>query len=90
MRQGLGSNGVTDIRVTCHWQTRAGVHAAPGRQVLPCHPARDTPILEKLIGPVKVMIDAFQNGELDAVALSIPKLHQYDEAGTQLQSSFSR
>ena len=28
----------------------------------------DTPHLEKLIGPVKVMLDAFQNdGELDAV-----------------------
>ena len=27
----------------------------------------DTPHLEKLIGPVKVMIDAFQNGELDEV-----------------------
>ena len=30
----------------------------------------DTPHLEKLIGPVKVMLDAFQNGELDAVYLS--------------------
>ena len=29
----------------------------------------DTPHLEKLIGPVKVMIDAFQNGELDEVYL---------------------
>ena len=30
----------------------------------------DTPHLEKLIGPVKVMLDAFQNGELDAVYLT--------------------
>lgn len=30
----------------------------------------DTPHLEKLIGPVKVMIDAFQNGELDAVYIA--------------------
>ncbi len=29
----------------------------------------DAPHLEKLIGPMKVMIDAFQNGELDAVYL---------------------
>ena len=29
----------------------------------------DTPHLDKLIGPVKVMIDAFQNGELDEVHL---------------------
>ena len=30
----------------------------------------DTPHLDKLIGPVKVMLDAFQNGELDAVYLA--------------------
>lgn len=29
----------------------------------------DTPHLEKLIGPVKIMLDAFQNDELDAVYL---------------------
>jgi len=29
----------------------------------------DTPHLEKLIGPVKVMLDAFQSGELDAIYL---------------------
>ena len=33
----------------------------------------DTPHLEKLIGPVKVMIDAFQAGELDAVYLSFTR-----------------
>jgi F-type H+-transporting ATPase subunit gamma len=32
----------------------------------------DTPHLEKLIGPVKVMLDAFQNGELDAVYVATP------------------
>ncbi|HJV24211.1 MAG TPA: FoF1 ATP synthase subunit gamma, partial [Aromatoleum sp.] len=30
----------------------------------------DTPHLEKMIGPVKVMLDAFQNGELDAVYIA--------------------
>ena len=30
----------------------------------------DTPHLEKLIGPVKVMLDAFQAGELDVVYLA--------------------
>ena len=30
----------------------------------------DTPHLEKLIGPVKVMIDAVQNGELDRVYIA--------------------
>ena len=30
----------------------------------------DTPHLDKLVGPVKVMIDAFRNGELDAVHLA--------------------
>jgi hypothetical protein len=33
----------------------------------------DTPHLDKLIGPIKVMIDAFQNGELDAVYLGYTK-----------------
>ena len=33
----------------------------------------DTPHLEKLIGPVKVMLEAFQNGELDAVYLCYTK-----------------
>jgi len=33
----------------------------------------DTPHLEKLIGPVKVMLDAYQEGKLDAVYLSYTK-----------------
>ena len=33
----------------------------------------DTPHLEKLIGPVKVMLDAFQDGKLDAVYLCYTK-----------------
>ncbi len=30
----------------------------------------DTPVLENLIGPVKIMLDAFQNGELDSVYIA--------------------
>jgi F-type H+-transporting ATPase subunit gamma len=46
--------------------TRGWVSCSAGCQGgLACHPAGDTPHLEKLIGPVKVMLDAFQNGELD-------------------------
>jgi F-type H+-transporting ATPase subunit gamma len=33
----------------------------------------DTPHLEKLIGPVKVLLDAYQEGQLDAVYLSYTK-----------------
>jgi F-type H+-transporting ATPase subunit gamma len=33
----------------------------------------DTPHLDKLIGPVKVMIDAFQAGELDVVHIAYTK-----------------
>ena len=33
----------------------------------------DTPHLEKLIGPVKVLLDAYQEGKLDAVYLSFTK-----------------
>jgi F-type H+-transporting ATPase subunit gamma len=33
----------------------------------------DTPHLEKLIGPVKVMLDKFQNGELDAVHIAFTR-----------------
>ena len=41
----------------------------------------DTPHLDKLIGPVKVLLDAYPEGKLDAVYLCYTKLHQHDEAG---------
>ena len=41
----------------------------------------DTPHLEKLIGPVKVQLDAYMKGEIDALYISHP-LHQHHEAGT--------
>ena len=41
----------------------------------------DAPQLDKLIGPVKVMLDAFAEGRLDAVLPVLHALHQHDEAG---------
>ena len=64
------SKGVTDIRVTCIGNKGLGFMQRLGAKVI-SHVTQlgDTPHLEKLIGPVKVMIDAFQNGELDEVHL---------------------
>ena len=63
--------GVTEIRATCignkgyGFMQRMGVNVASHAVQL-----GDTPHLEKMIGPVKVILDAFQNGELDAVYLA--------------------
>ena len=64
------SKGVTDMRVTCIGNKGLGFMQRLGAKVV-SHVTQlgDTPHLEKLIGPVKVMIDAFQNGELDEVHL---------------------
>src|SRR5574343_407997 len=62
------SKGVTDIRVTCIGNKGLGFMTRLGDKVVSqVTQLGDTPHLEKLIGPVKVMIDAFQNGELDEV-----------------------
>ncbi|MBL8485148.1 MAG: F0F1 ATP synthase subunit gamma [Rhodocyclaceae bacterium] len=65
------SKGVTDIRVTCIGTKGFGFMQRMGAKVV-SHATQlgDTPHLEKLIGPVKVMLDAFQAGELDAVYLA--------------------
>jgi len=62
------SKGVTDIRVTCIGNKGLGFMQRLGAKVV-SHVTQlgDQPHLEKLIGPVKVMIDAFQNNELDEV-----------------------
>ena len=62
------SKGVSDIRVTAIGNKGLGFMQRLGAKVA-SHVTQlgDTPHLEKLIGPVKVMIDAFQNGELDEV-----------------------
>ena len=41
----------------------------------------DTPHLDKLIGPVKVLLDAYAEGKLSAVYLCYTQVHQHDEAG---------
>jgi F-type H+-transporting ATPase subunit gamma len=77
LRMGLNAmrdwqrDGVTDIRATCIGNKGLGFMQRVGANVV-SHVAHlgDTPHLEKLIGPVKVMIDAFQNGELDVVYIA--------------------
>ena len=60
--------GATEIRACCIGNKGFGFMQRVGAKVA-SHVVQlgDTPHLEKLIGPVKVMLDAFQNGELDAV-----------------------
>ena len=62
--------GVSEIRVTAIGNKGLGFMQRLGAKVVSqvTH-LGDTPHLEKLIGPAKVMIDAFHNGELDAVFL---------------------
>jgi F-type H+-transporting ATPase subunit gamma len=62
--------GATDIRVTAIGNKGLGFMQRLGAKVV-SHVTHlgDTPHLEKLIGPIKVMIDAFEKGELDAVYL---------------------
>jgi F-type H+-transporting ATPase subunit gamma len=65
------SEGVSDIRVTAIGAKGLGFMQRLGAKVISnvTH-LGDTPHLEKLIGPVKVMLDAFQGGELDAVYIA--------------------
>jgi F-type H+-transporting ATPase subunit gamma len=65
------AGGVTDIQVTCIGNKGLGFMQRAGAKVI-SHITHlgDTPHLDKLVGPVKVMIDAFRNGELDAVHLA--------------------
>jgi F-type H+-transporting ATPase subunit gamma len=60
--------GAKDIRATCIGNRGLGFMQRLGANVISQVVfLGDTPHLEKLIGPMKVMIDAFQNGELDVV-----------------------
>jgi len=65
------ANGATDIRVTCIGNKGLGFMQRIGGNIV-SHVAHlgDTPHLEKLIGPIKVMIDAFERSELDVVYLA--------------------
>ena len=65
------SSGVTEIRACAIGNKGLGFMQRMGAKVVSnVTQLGDTPHLEKLIGPVKVMLDAFQNGELDAVYLT--------------------
>ncbi|WP_227815219.1 F0F1 ATP synthase subunit gamma [Nitrogeniibacter aestuarii] len=68
------AGGATEIVATCignkgySFMQRMGVKVISEATQL-----GDTPHLEKLIGPVKVMLDKFQNGEIDAVYLAFTR-----------------
>ncbi|HEY6895705.1 MAG TPA: F0F1 ATP synthase subunit gamma [Rhodocyclaceae bacterium] len=64
-------DGAKEIVATCIGNKGFGFMQRMGTKVL-SHATHlgDTPHLEKLIGPIKVMIDAFQAGELDSVQIA--------------------
>ena len=63
--------GCRDIRVTAIGSKGLGFMQRLGARVVSnVTQLGDKPHLEKLIGPVKVMLDAFQAGELDAVYIT--------------------
>ena len=63
--------GVTDIRVTCVGNKGLGFMQRLGAKVISkVTGLGDTPHLEKLIGPIKVLLDAYSAGELDVVYLA--------------------
>jgi F-type H+-transporting ATPase subunit gamma len=63
--------GATEIRVTSIGNKGLGFMQRLGAKVVSeATHLGDTPHLEKLIGPVKVMIDAVQGGELDVVYIA--------------------
>jgi len=66
--------GATTIKATCIGNKGLGFMQRLGANVV-SHVVHlgDTPHLDKLIGPVKVMIDAFQAGELDVVHIAYTK-----------------
>jgi F-type H+-transporting ATPase subunit gamma len=66
--------GATEIRATCIGNKGLGFMQRLGANVV-SHVVHlgDTPHLDKLIGPVKVMIDAFQRGEIDVVNIAYTK-----------------
>ena len=50
----------------------------------------DTPHMDKLIGPVKVMLDAYLEGRIDAALHRLQPLHQHDEAGADADPAACR
>ncbi len=67
----LEARGASDTSVTCIGNKGLGFMQRLGAKVVSkVTGIGDTPHLEKLIGPVKVMLDAFQAGELDVVHIA--------------------
>ena len=65
------AKGVKEVRVTAIGNKGLGFMQRLGAKLVSHATALgDTPHLERLIGPVKVMLDAFQAGELDAVYIA--------------------
>ena len=65
------ADGATDIRATCIGNKGLGFMQRMGANVVSqITGLGDAPHLEKLVGPIKVMIDAFRAGELDAVHIA--------------------
>ena len=65
------AQGVSDTRVTAIGNKGLGFMQRLGAKIVSqATGLGDTPHLEKLIGPVKVMLDAFQAGELDGVFIA--------------------
>ena len=66
----LEAGGANDIRVTCIGNKGLGFMQRMGAKVASHITALgDTPHLDKLIGPVKIMLDAYEKGEVDEVLL---------------------
>ncbi len=64
----LEGRGVNDLRVTAIGNKGVGFMQRLGAKLVSkVVGIGDTPHLEKLIGPIKVMLDAFQAGEIDVV-----------------------
>ncbi|GAA5174851.1 F0F1 ATP synthase subunit gamma [Niveibacterium umoris] len=63
--------GASDIRVTCIGNKGLGFMQRMGAKVI-SHVTQlgDTPHLERLIGPMKVMIDAYMAGQVEAVFIA--------------------
>ena len=65
------ADGATDIRVTCIGSKGLGFMQRLGANVISqITGLGDSPHMEKLVGPIKVMIDAFRAGELDVVHIA--------------------
>jgi len=64
-------DGAIDIRVTCVGNKGLGFMQRMGANVISQITGMgDAPHVEKLVGPIKVMVDAFRDGELDAVHIA--------------------